>query len=431
MYWQEELETLDRAALEELQLKKLKETVALCYEKVPYYTAQLDELGIKPEDIQTLKDIEKLPFTKKVALRDNYPFGLLACPMKDVVRIHGSSGTTGKPTMVAYTKEDLEGWSNCVARVVTAGGATADDVAQNAFGYGLFTGAMGLQQGMETIGAAVIPMSSGNTEKQLMLMRDLKTTALIATPSYAIYLSEVAAKMGIVDELSLKYGFLGAEACTPEMRDRIEENFNITITDNYGMSELTGPGVAGECLYKDGMHLWEDMFYPEVIDPETGEVLPLGSTGELVITPLFKQALPLLRYRTGDVTSLNYEPCKCGRTHARIKKIQGRSDDMLIIKGVNVFPSQVEAVLMTIPNIGVHYMLILRRENFRDTLEIQVELIDGSILETFQGLEKLKKEIKAKLLSVLGLDVSISLVNPNTLQRFEGKAKRIVDLRDE
>ena len=351
--------------------------------------------------------------------------------MRDVVRIHGSSGTTGKPTMVAYTRHDLDIWSDCVTRVVCAGGATPDDVAQNAFGYGLFTGALGLHQGLEKLGCAVIPMSAGNTEKQLMLMQDLGVTVLIATPSYALYLSEVAAQKGIIGNLKLRIGFFGAEGCTPEMRQKIEENFGIIATDNYGMSELTGPGVSGECEYRCGLHVWEDHFIPEIIDPETGEVLPAGSTGELVITPLFQEALPLLRYRTGDITRLDYSPCACGRTHVRMEKVQGRSDDMMIIKGVNVFPSQIESVLLGVDQVGPHYLLILRRKNFLDTLEVQIELIDGSLLEDFRQLQALRNDIRARLKTVLGLDCAVTLVNPNTIERFQGKAKRVVDLRNQ
>ena len=431
MFWQKELETMSRDQLADLQLKKLKETVARCYHNVPYYQKIFKEQGILPEDIRSLDDLKKLPMTKKAALRENYPFKLLACPMRDVVRIHGSSGTTGKPTMVAYTRHDLDIWSDCVTRVVCAGGATPDDVAQIAFGYGLFTGALGLHQGLEKLGCAVIPMSAGNTEKQLMLMQDLGVTVLIATPSYALYLSEVAAQKGIIGNLKLRIGFFGAEGRTPEMRQKIEENFGIIATDNYGMSELTGPGVSGECEYRCGLHVWEDHFIPEIIDPETGEVLPAGSTGELVVTPLFKEALPLLRYRTGDITRLDYSPCACGRTHVRMEKVQGRSDDMMIIKGVNVFPSQIESVLLGVDQVGPHYLLILRRKNFLDTLEVQIELIDGSLLEDFRQLQALRNDIRARLKTVLGLDCAVTLVNPNTIERFQGKAKRVVDLRNQ
>ena len=431
MYWQEELETLDREQLAGIQLKGLQKTVANCYENVPYYREKLSRLGIHPSDIKTHDDVRKLAFTKKTELRDNYPYGLFARPIKEMVRIHGSSGTTGKPTIVGYTRHDLDIWSDCVARVVSAAGATSGDVVQIAFGYGLFTGALGLHQGLEKIGATVIPMSAGNTEKQLMLMEDLGVTGLVATPSYALYLSEVAKQKGIVDRLKLKVGFLGAESCTPEMRAQIEANFGIIATDNYGMSELTGPGVSGECICRDGLHIWEDHFLPEIIDPATGENLPEGSYGELVITPLFKEGLPLLRYRTGDITRLNYAPCPCGRTHVRMDKVCGRSDDMIVIKGVNVFPSQIESVLLTISHIGPHYLLILTRENFMDYLEVQVELCDGTLLERYGELEALRKTIRERLHSVLGLDARVKLVDPNTIERFQGKAKRVVDHRYE
>lgn len=431
MFWQKEVETMSRDQLADVQLSKLKETVANCYQNVPYYRQLLSQAGVEPGDIKALSDVRGLPFTHKSALRDHYPFGLLARPMRDVVRIHGSSGTTGKPTMVAYTRNDLSVWSDCVTRVVCAGGATPEDVAQISFGYGLFTGALGLHQGLERLGCAVIPMSSGNTEKQLMLMQDLDVTVLIATPSYALYLSEVAAQKGIVDKLKLRVGFFGAEGCTPEMRRQIECNFGITATDNYGMSELTGPGVSGECVERCGLHIWEDHFLPEIIDPETGDTLPEGSVGELVITPLFKEALPLLRYRTGDITRLDSSPCACGRTHARMDKVQGRSDDMLIIKGVNVFPSQIESVLLGVEQVGPHYLLVVRRKNFLDTLEVQVELIDESLLERYGELQALRQEIRNRLRSVLGLDAAVTLVNPNTVERFQGKAKRVVDLRNQ
>jgi phenylacetate-CoA ligase len=429
MYWQKDLETMSRDRIADVQLKNLKATVANCYYNVPYYRAQFDELGITPEDIRQLDDVRRLPFTKKAALRDNYPFGLLARPMRDVVRVHGSSGTTGKPTMVAYTRHDLDIWSDCVARVVCAGGATPDDLVQISFGYGLFTGALGLHQGLEKIGAGIIPMSSGNTEKQLMLMQDLGVTALVATPSYALYLSEVAAQQGITDQLKLRVGFFGGEGCTPEMRRKIEDNFKIIATDNYGMSELAGPGVSGECIHRCGLHVWEDHFLAEIIDPETGDVLPEGSFGELVVTPLFKEALPLLRYRTGDISRLDTRRCDCGRTHLRMDKIQGRSDDMLIIKGVNVFPSQVESVLLGIDQVGPHYLLVLRRKNFLDTLEVQIELADSSLLEDYGRLQALRNGIQERLKTVLGLSTSVTLVNPNTIERFQGKAKRVVDLR--
>ena len=430
MFFQKEIETMSRAEIEAVQLQRLQETVQRCYQNVPFYRARLDSVGVKPEDIRSLSDIARIPYTMKDDIRQNYPFNMFAAKMRDVVRIHASSGTTGKPTVVGYTRTDLDTWSTCVARLACAAGATPDDIAQIAFGYGLFTGALGLHYGLEKIGCAVIPMSSGNSEKQLMLMEDFGTTLLVATPSYAVYLSELAREKGIIDRLKLRLGLFGSEGCTPEMRAKIEENFpNLLATDNYGMSELMGPGVAGECELRCGLHIAEDHFLCEIINPETGEPMPEGEYGELVVTPLTKEAFPVLRYRTRDITCITYEPCKCGRTHARMEKIRGRSDDMLIIKGVNVFPSQIESVLVGMPNVGPHYQLIVRSEGYMDNLEVQVELLDGGLLEHFRELEQLQKTIHAKLHSVLGLDAKITLVSPKTIERFQGKAKRVVDLR--
>lgn len=420
---------MPREQIRELQLTRLKASVAHAA-TVPVYQKKFKEAGLSPDDIKSLDDLKRFPFTYKADFRDNYPFGMLAVPMKKIVRVHGSSGTTGKPTVVGYTRKDIDTWSDLVARLAVAAGAREDDIAQIAFGYGLFTGAFGLHYALEKIGAAVIPMSSGNTEKQLMLMRDFGTTVLVATPTYALYLSEVAKEKGIVEDLKLRVGLFGGEGCTPGMREQIERNFGIIATDNYGMSELIGPGVSGECEYRCGLHLAEDHFIPEIIDPKTGEVLPEGVEGELVITSLTKEALPIVRYRTGDISKLNYEPCKCGRTHVRMAKVAGRSDDMLIIKGVNVFPSQIEGVLMSIDHIGPHYQLEVRRENFSDTLTVIVELIDGSLLERYQELEALRGEIRHKLRTVLGIDAKINLVSPKTIERFQGKAKRVIDLRD-
>ena len=431
MYWQQEAETLLRPMLENYQLVKLKETVGRCYYALPHYRKKFDEAGISPDDIQTLDDIVKIPFTVKNELRDNYPFGLFAVPMGDVVRVHASSGTTGKPTVVGYTKRDLDTWSDMVARVVVAGGGRSSDIVQIAFGYGLFTGAFGLHYGLERLGATIVPTSTGNTERQLMLMQDFGATALVATPSYALYLSEVARERGIADKLKLRVGFFGSEGCTVEMRTMIEENLGVFATDNYGMSELVGPGVAGECELRQGMHIWEDCFIPEIIDTETGEVLPEGEVGELVITPLFKEAMPILRYRTGDITRLNYEPCACGRTHVRMDKVMGRTDDMLIIKGVNVFPSQIESALLEVKGVGPHYLLVVRRENFMDTLEVQVEMADPSMLERFAELQNLERAVRHQLQTVLGLDAKVRLVDQGSIERFQGKAKRVIDLRNE
>ena len=433
MMFQKEIETLKRSEIEALQLTRLKETVKYCYDNVPLYNKRLSEAGVYDgEKIKTLSDIQYIPFTTKDDFRDNYPFGLKAVPMKDVVRIHASSGTTGKPTIGLYTKEDIKIWADCVSRVAVAGGVTSDDIVQISFGYGLFTGALGLHYGLENIGVTVIPASSGNTEKQLMMMRDYGVTGLVATPSYALYLSEAAKEAGYpLSDYSLRLGILGSEPCTPAMRSQIESNFNIRVSDNYGMTELGGPGVSGDCEARDGMHFAEDHFLPEIIDPDTGKRLGENEVGELVVTTLTRKGMPVLRYRTKDITKLNYQPCSCGRTHARMAKTMGRTDDMLIIKGVNVFPTQIENILIQIKDIAPHYMLIVTRENFRDNLEIKVELDNVELLENYQRLSDLKKHIEAKMQSILGLRTKVTLVPPKTIERFQGKAKRIVDLRNQ
>ena len=384
-----------------------------------------------PDKFKTLDDIKHIPFTVKTDLRDTYPFGLFAVPQSKIVRIHASSGTTGKPTVVGYTKTDLDNWAEMIARIVTAGGADENTIVQIAFGYGMFTGALGLHYGLEKIGATVVPCSSGNSEKQLMFMRDFKTNALVSTPSYALYLSELAKESGYpMSDYNLKRGLLGSEGCTEEMRSQIENNWGMFVTDNYGLSETGGPGLSGDCEYRCGMHINEDFYYCEIIDPQTGEVLPEGSEGELVVTTLTKEGIPMLRYRTKDLTRITYEPCKCGRTTARMDKIKGRSDDMLKIRGVNVFPSQVESVLVGLESISPHYQLIVTRENYSDNLEIKVELIDGSLLERYGELQNLQNTIRNKVRSVLGIDTKVSLVQPKTIERFMGKAKRVIDLRN-
>ncbi|MCX7615035.1 MAG: phenylacetate--CoA ligase [Clostridiales bacterium] len=431
MFFQKDIETISRDKLEELQNERLRNLINRCYENVPFYKDRFDRLGIKPEMIKITKDLRNIPLTTKEDIRENYPFKMFAVPMKKVVRVHASSGTTGKPTVVGYTRGDLDMWSDCVARLAVAAGATDEDVAQISFGYGLFTGALGLHGGLEKIGATIIPMSSGNSEKQLMIMEDFGTTLLVSTPSYAVYLSEMCREKGIRDKMKLRLGLFGSEGCTDEMRNLIEKNFGIFATDNYGMSELIGPGVSGECKLRCGQHIAEDHFFAEIINPETGENVPDGEYGELVVTTLTKEAFPILRYRTRDITRLIKEPCACGRTHARIEKIRGRSDDMLIIKGVNVFPSQIESVIIGMDYVGPHYLLVVRREGFMDTLEVQLELIDAALLERFSELEALQKKVKEKLRSVLGLDAKVSLVQPMTIERFQGKAKRVVDLRNQ
>jgi len=430
-FWQKDIETMHRAKLEELQLERLKHIVGYCYDKVPFYQARLEKAGVTPEKIKTLSDIQYIPYTTKEDIRDNYPFGLFACPQRDIVRYHASSGTTGKPTVVGYTKNDLNMWSDVMARIVTAAGTTCDDIVQIAFGYGLFTGALGLHYGLEKIGAGVVPASSGNTEKQVMLIKDFGVTALVATPSYALYIGEVAKEMGIKrEELKLRLGLFGSEGCTEEMRNKIESTLGIFATDNYGMSELIGPGVSGDCEFREGMHFAEDHFYPEIINSTSLDVLPKGSTGELVVTTLTKEAFPLLRYRTKDITEINYDTCKCGRTHARMAKVKGRSDDMLKIRGVNIFPSQIESVLVAIPQVGPHYQITVTNENFMDKIEIMVELLDASLLERYSELEDLYSKIQHKLQVVLGIDAKLKIVEPKTIERFVGKAKRIIDLRN-
>ncbi|MEG2081020.1 MAG: phenylacetate--CoA ligase [Oscillospiraceae bacterium] len=432
MFFQKNIETMSRKAIEELQLQRLKKTVDYCYKNVPFYTKRLDEAGVTADKIKSLSDIKYIPPTTKADLRDNYPFGLFAVPMKEIVRIHASSGTTGKPTVVGYTKNDLDMWSDCVARICAAAGATDEDVVQISFGYGMFTGALGLHYGLEKLGCAVVPNSSGNTEKALMYMRDFKTTALVATPSYALYMAETAKELSYpMSDYNLRLGLFGSEGCTPEMRTQIENGWDIIATDNYGMSELMGPGVSGECTYRCGLHINEDYFLPEIVDPNTLEALDEGETGELLITTLTKEGIPLLRYRTRDISKLNYEPCKCGRTFARMDKIKGRSDDMLKIRGVNVFPSQIESVLVGMEKVSPHYQLIVRREGYADTLEVQVELSDNSLLESFGKIQDLQTNIKKEIQTVLGIQCKVSIVEPKTIERFVGKAKRVVDLRNQ
>ncbi len=431
MIWSKE-ETLSRAEIEKIQLARLKTTVQQNWDKVPAYRKKMEAVGVKPEDIQSLKDLAKLPFVTKQDLRDNYPFGMFAVPKEELVRVHASSGTTGKPTVVGYTKRDLQMWSECVSRIACMGGATDKDMAQICFGYGMFTGALGLHYGLENIGATIIPSSTGNSEKQIMYMKDFGTTLLVATPSYALRLAEVAMEMGIdpKKDLKVRIGLVGSELLTEAMRAEMHKLWgdDMLVTSNYGMSELMGPGVSGECEYRDGMHINEDYFIPEIINPQTGEVLPPGEKGELVITCIYKEGLPLIRYRTKDITRLIYEPCKCGRTTCRMENLDGRSDDMLKIRGVNVFPSQIEEVILSVEEIGPHYEIIVTRENHADKLEIRVELLKAT--DVYKELEAIQKKIKSKLRVVLGLDAKITLESPNTLQRFEGKAKRVKDLRD-
>ena len=432
MFFQKDIETLPRKKIEEIQLERLKYIVDYCIKNVPFYEKRLGEAGVTAEKIKSLSDIQYIPYTNKSDIRDNYPYGLFAQPLKNIVRIHASSGTTGKPTVVGYTKNDINTWSDCVARLCMAVGVTDEDVAQISFGYGLFTGALGLHYGLEKIGCSVIPISSGNTEKQAMILKDFGASVLVSTPSYAMYMSEVAHEMGITnDELNLRIGLFGSEGCTNELRDKIEKGFGLFSTDNYGMSELMGPGVSGECQYRCGLHFAEDHFLPEIINSETGERKGEGEYGELVITTLTKEGIPMLRYRTKDITKLTYDACKCGRTHARMDKVSGRSDDMLKIRGVNVFPSQIESVMANIEGISPHYELVLTRKNYTDYLEVRIELTDAELLVDYGKLDALRQLAVNKLKTVLGISAKVVLVAPKSIKRYEGKAKRIVDLRNQ
>lgn len=431
MIWNTQVECMSRNSMKELQLERLKNTVKVAYENVPMYKRKFDEIGLRPEHIQTLKDIEKIPFTTKNDLRDNYPYGLFAAPLKKIVRLHASSGTTGKPIVVGYTKNDMENWSENIARLVIAAGGREDDIAQIVFGYGLFTGGFGLHQGLEKVGVTVIPASAGQSERQLMVMQDFGTTILVGTPSYVLYLAEIADELGVdKSKLKLKLGLFGGEGHTPEMRAEIERRWGIKATENYGLSEIQGPGVAGECYCQCGMHINEDHFYPEIINSETGEAFEYGNKGELVLTTLTKEGIPMLRYRTKDITILNPEKCECGRTTVRMNKVLGRTDDMLIIRGVNVFPSQIESVLIGMEGIGPHYQIIVTKNGYMDAIEVLVELIDGKLLEKFSELEKLEKKIRHELKVVLQIDAKVRLVEPKSIERTTGKAKRVIDMRN-
>ncbi|MGC8764832.1 MAG: phenylacetate--CoA ligase family protein [Brevinematia bacterium] len=430
--WNKDIEQIDRKKLRELQLEKLKFLVRNVYENVGFYRKKMDKMGVKPEHIKSLEDIKKLPITTKNDLRDNYPFGLFAVPMSKVVRIHASSGTTGKSTVVGYTRRDLENWSEMVARIASAGGVSENDIAQIAFGYGLFTGGFGLHYGLEKIGVTVVPASSGNTKRQVQLLQDFGATVLVCTPSYALHIADVVEEMGVdpVKDLKLKYGLFGAEPWSESIRREIEAKLNIIATDNYGMSELVGPGVAGECLEKNGMHINEDFFFVEVVNPETGEWVAEGEKGELIITPLEKEALPLLRYKTGDLSRVITDPCKCGRTTARVMKIMGRTDDMLIVRGVNVFPSQIEEVLLEVEGVAPHYQIVVDRKENIDQLEIWVEVVENIFFDEMKKLVELENRIIDRLYTMLGLKVKVKLVEPKTIERSQGKAKRIIDKRE-
>ncbi|MEF9988938.1 MAG: phenylacetate--CoA ligase [Christensenellaceae bacterium] len=430
MIWNKDMECADRKQIKELQLERLKHTVAYCYDRVPHYKKKFDEIGLKPSHIQTLKDIEKIPFTTKDDLRDNYPYGMMAVPMKEVVRVHASSGTTGNPTVVGYTRNDLEMWSDIVARMACGAGVVPNDIAQISFGYGLFTGGFGLHYGLEKLGVTVIPISSGNTERQLKIMQDFKSTVLISTPSYAMYLGETAQNAGIdFKKLNLRIGLFGGEGHTKEMQKKIEQYLNIVDTENYGLSEVVGPGFSGECYKQQGMHIADDNFISEIVDPDTNEVLNMGEKGELVVTSLTKEALPILRYRTKDITRLDDTPCSCGRTNTRMEKVSGRTDDMLIIRGVNVFPSQIEGVILSMQDVAPHYEIVLTTEKHMDKIEVKVEVANEKLLTSYAALEQLQERIKHNIFTVLNMHIKVTLVEPQSLKRFEGKAKRVTDLR--
>lgn len=428
--WNRHFECMDHDELRKVQSERLIETVERVYFNVPYYRHKMQEAGLGPESIHTIDDLGRLPYTTKQDLRDNYPFGLFAVPMSEIVRIHASSGTTGKATVVGYTRNDISTWSEVMARTLTSAGANRNDFIQIAYGYGLFTGGLGLHYGGEKIGASVIPISGGNTMRQIQIMHDFGSTMLSCTPSYALYLAEAIQESGISrEEFKLRAGVFGAEPWTENMRREIEDKLKIKAIDIYGLSEVIGPGVASECLFQEGLHINEDHFYPEIIDPETLQVLPEGSVGELVFTTLTKEGLPLIRYRTRDLTRLTREKCKCGRTMVRMEKCLGRSDDMLIIRGVNLFPSQVESVLLEMSEIKPHYLLIVDRVNNLDTLELKVEVDEAFFLDKISQLETLRKKIQDNLESSLGLGIKVTLVEPKMIERSEGKSQRVIDKR--
>ncbi len=432
--WDPQHEGMGRSELQRLQLQRLQEKVRQLYNNVPFYRSALRELDLTPDSIRSLSDLTKLPFTTKADLRDNYPYGLLAVPEEQVARIHVSGGTTGKPIVALYTPADLELWTEMMARTLTSGGANGSDVVHVAFTYGLFTGGLGFHNGAERIGATLIPASSGHTKRQILLIQDLGSTVLCCTPSYALYLAETALEMGIdLRESRLRVGFFGAEPWSERMRDEIESKLGILALDTYGLSEVIGPGVSAECTCRCGMHIYEDHFLPEVVDPASGEPLPYGEKGELVFTTLTKEALPLIRYRTGDITSLNPEPCACGRTLVRMDRVTGRTDDMLIVRGINVFPSQIEAVLLRFEGIEPQYQIIVDRERALDDMEIRVEVsksIFSDLSDEMRRLESFERTIRAEIESVLGVRARVRLMEPGSLDRSEQKARRVIDRRE-
>ena len=431
MIYNEEYETMPREALEAIQLRRLQKTVARVYNTVPFYKKRFDEVGVKVDDVSSLDDLRRLPFTYKDNLRDNYPFGMFTVPMDDVVRIHASSGTTGKPTVVGYTARDIQTWSELMARTLMAGGATRGDMIHNAYGYGLFTGGLGFHYGAEKLGASVIPISGGNTKRQVMIMTDFGPTILTCTPSYALLIAEVAEEMGVdFREFNFKAGIFGAEPWSEQMREEIERKLNIKAMDIYGLSEIIGPGVSVECIEaQNGLHIFEDHFIPEIIDPDTEEVLPYGTPGELVFTTITKEAFPVIRYRTRDISILYSEPCRCGRTIVRMGRVQGRSDDMLIIRGINVFPSQIESVIMEIDGIEPYYQLEVTREGRLDTLTVKVEVNEKVFSDEVKNLQNMERKLEKNIKEMLSVSAQVKLVEPKSIQRSEGKAVRVIDKR--
>lgn len=429
--WDEKHEAMRRDELERLQFTRLQGTLERVYNNVPFYKKSFDAAGVKPGDIKSLADMTKIPFTTKQDLRDNYPFNLFAVPQDDVVRVHASSGTTGQVTVVGYTAKDIDEWAGLIARCLVSCGADKTDTIQVAYGYGLFTGGLGLHYGSEKLGSMTIPISGGNTQRQIKVMQDFESTVLCCTPSYALYMAEAAAEMGVdIRELPLKIGVFGAEPWSESMRQQAEEKMGIDAFDIYGLSEVMGPGVAIECSAKNGLHVFEDHFIPEIVDPETGERLPDGEPGELVFTSLMKEATPVIRYRSKDITTITHEPCTCGRTHARMARVYGRTDDMLIIRGVNFFPSQVEDILIAIEGVEPHYQIVVDRSGVMDDVEVQVEVAPEIFSDEIKVLERLEKKISAAVRAELGIGVMVKLVEPKSIQRSEGKAKRVIDKRD-
>ena len=429
--WEPQYEKMPRGELEDLQLERLQQKVRYVYERVPFYRARFQEVGVTPQDIRSLDDVTRLPFTSKDDVRNNYPYGLMAVSLSEVVRVHASSGTTGRPIVAPYNASDINIWSNLMARSLAAAGVESTDVMQNAYGYGLFTGGLGFHYGGERLGVTVIPASIGNTKRQVMLIEDLGTTVLACTPSYTFVLADAAQEMGVdLTSTGLRLAVCGAEPWTEGMRAEIEARAGLAAIDFYGLTELIGPGVSCECQYQNGLHIWEDHFLAEIVDPETGQPLPCGRPGELVLTTLTKEAMPMIRFRTHDLVTLYPEACRCGRTMVRMSKVRGRTDDMLIVRGVNIFPTQVESVLLSVEGVAPHYQIIVDREHHLDDIEVWVEASDAVFSDDRPVLEELEDRVRKEMNSVLGISVRIKLVEPGTITRTEGKAKRVIDRRE-